>query len=449
MKEQILRAIEKSPADYTEIRLERRQWTTVAYQNEDLEHLDSSADAGGMVRVLVNGGWGIAVFNRLEDLNRYVEEACRVARAVSTQIRERVELAPLPPIQDDVPARMERDFRTISLREKQELLGSLNQLLRAHPGRQVRTGARYSDLFHEITYANSQDTCIREERPDITLTLSATTRQGDDIQTAFESHGAAAGFEAVAGKEVLAEVVARRAEDLLEAKPTKGGVYTVILNPLLAGVFIHEAFGHLCEADFLSKNERLREVLRLGRTFGSTELNVIDDGDLPGLRGNSRYDDEGTPRKRVHLIRNGILEGFLMGAQPTGNARAVSYRFEPIVRMRHTYIDRGPVPFQQMVSGVKEGVYACDAFGGQTELEQFTFSAGYAYQIQDGKIGGMLRDVVLTGNIFETLAQIDAIGDDLHILGSGGGCGKGGQNGLPTTVGAPHIRIQNLTIGGR
>jgi len=102
-----------------------------------------------------------------------------------------------------------------------------------------------------------------------------------------------------------------------------------------------------------------------------------------------------------------------------------------------------------MIKDVKHGIYAGYAFGGQTELEQFTFSAGYAREIVDGQLGEMLRDVVLTGNIFETLKGIDRIGNDLEIVGSSGGCGKGGQYPLGVTLGSPHIRIQNLTIGGR
>ena len=283
-------------------------------------------------------------------------------------------------------------------------------------------------------------------------------REGDgNVQLATESHGWAVGFEAVEGKEGLARAAAQRALDLLKAKPVTGGVYTTVLDHKLAGVFIHEAFGHQCEADFISKNPTLQEVLKPGRKFGVDELNVVEEGYLPGLRGNFKYDDEGTPRTKTYLIRDGVLEGFMhsretaarMGVEPKGNARAISYRYEPIVRMRNTYIDQGTVPFDEMIKDVEYGIYACNAFGGQTELEQFTFSAGYAYEIVNGKVGEMLRDVVLTGNIFETLKNIDRIGDDLQIVSSSGGCGKGGQYPLATTVGSPHIRIQNLTIGGR
>ena len=56
---------------------------------------------------------------------------------------------------------------------------------------------------------------------------------------------------------------------------------------------------------------------------------------------------------------------------------------------------------------------------------------------------------MLTGNVFETLMNIDAIGNDLVMFGGLGGCGKGGQSPLRVSDGGPHIRIKNVTIGGR
>ncbi|UCC75899.1 MAG: TldD/PmbA family protein [Anaerolineales bacterium] len=458
MRDRILQALEHSAADYTDIRVERHWRTEVVYQREHLHNAAASSEVGGIARCLVGGGWGIAVFNSIDDLERKVEDAHRIAQIVSTKLPETVELAPVAPVQDEVRVSLQKDPRTVALHEKQELLKSYNDILRTYSDSIVTTNARYTDSFQEITFANSAGTFIVEERPDVTLMLAATAREGEaNLQTAFEQCGEAAGFEAVEGQEHKAEAAARRAVDLLAAKPARGGSYTVVLDPLLAGVFIHEAFGHLCEADFVFKNARLQEILQPGRKFGVRELNVLEDGYIPGLRGNSKYDDEGTPRHRIHLIRDGILQGFMhnretaaiMGATPTGNARAISYRFPPIVRMRNTYIDRGNASFEQMLQGVQNGIYACAAFGGQTELEQFTFSAGYAYEIVDGTIGDMVREVVLTGNIFETLKNIDLIGNDLQIYGGAGGCGKSEQSPLPVTLGSPHVRIQNLTVGGR
>jgi TldD protein len=117
--------------------------------------------------------------------------------------------------------------------------------------------------------------------------------------------------------------------------------------------------------------------------------------------------------------------------------------------MTNTLIENGDMDFQSMISQIDDGIYACGAFGGQTMLEQFTFSAAYAYRIRKGRIDQLLRDVMLTGNVFETLHAIEAVGDDLKILSRGGGCGKGGQSPLPVAFGSPHLRIHDVIVGGR
>ena len=456
LEAKVREAIAHSRADYTEIRLERERRTQVLFQKENLENIESSTEVGGIVRSLVDGGWGIAVFNSLEELEERVEEAYRIGRAVSPKVSERAELAPIEPVEDEIRVSLGKDFREVPLAEKKELIEHYNRIMLSVPKIESTT-ARYTDSFREWLYANSEGTFILEERPDITLLLVATAREDDNIQRAFESLGEAQGYELVEDQEEKAEEVAKRAAALLSAKPVKGGTYTVVLDQELAGVFIHEAFGHLCEADFTFKNPRMRRILEPGREFGVKELNVIEEGYLPGRRGNYRYDDEGVPRRRIYLIREGVLQELMhsretaakLGTEPTGNARAISYRFEPLVRMRNTYIDKGEHTFEEMLRGIDHGIYAISAFGGQTEFEQFTFSAAYAYEIEHGELGEMLRDVVLTGNVFETLKNIDMIGNDLKIKGGAGGCGKGGQMPLPVTDGAPHVRIQNVIIGGR
>jgi TldD protein len=137
-----------------------------------------------------------------------------------------------------------------------------------------------------------------------------------------------------------------------------------------------------------------------------------------------------------------------MGEKTTGNARAVSYRFPPIVRMTNTYIEPGETTFEDMISDIKEGVYVKNWYGGTTSMEMFTFSSGEAYMIRKGKVAEALKPVVLSGNVFITLNNIDAVGNDLD-MNQGGGCGKGGQFPLPVSNGSPHIRINKCLVGGR
>ena len=161
--------------------------------------------------------------------------------------------------------------------------------------------------------------------------------------------------------------------------------------------------------------------------------------------------------EKTYLIREGILSGRLhsretaakMGERPTGNARALGYQFQPVVRMTNTCIGAGETSFEDMIRDVKLGIYALDMVGGQTTMEMFTFSAAYGYMIRDGKVAELVRDVVLTGNVFETLMHIEMVGSDLEWSASGGGCGKGGQSPLPVGLGGPHVRMRDVVVGGR
>jgi len=456
VEQQIKQAIAKSSADYTEIRVERALRSQVFFQKDKLENLEASSEFGGIVRVLKDGGWGIAVFNDISQLSDKVSEATRAAKLVASRSDAPVELAEVPVVQETVRADLKHDFRSVSLKEKKELAETYNKILLSHDKRIVSSQVRYTDSFREVTFANSEGTFLTQEVPDVTLIFFAVASDGgSNIQQGFESIGEASGFDLVLGREEEVRRAAQRAVDLLSAKPVVGGKYTVILDQDLAGVFIHEAFGHFCEADFLFKNERLSKIMTLGARFGEEILNVVDDGYMPGLRGNVPYDDEGVARAKTYLIKKGILTSLLhsretakkMGGSPTGNARAVSYEHEPIVRMTNTYIEPGTASFEELISEIKEGIYVKNWYGGTTSMEMFTFSAGEAYMIRRGRLAEPLRPVVLTGNVFATLMNIDGIGNDLD-MNQGGGCGKGEQVPLPVSNGSPHIRIRCCLVGG-
>lgn len=456
MREKIEAALKRSKADYTEIRLEERESTRVAFRGRNLETAGTVLDAGGIVRCLIKDrGWGIATFNDLSDLEKKVEQAYQCA--LQAQSSEPIELAPVPVTQKEIKATLARDFRDVSLAEKKALIEKYNQIVLGHSDKIIDSSSTYVDSFRRVIFATSEGTYIDQEIPMIMVGVFSIAREGDNVQSTHESISNQAGFEYVQGYEETVQKVAQRSVELLKAETVQGGVYPVVIDPVLAGVFIHEAFGHLSESDFVYENPKAREMMVLGRRFGRDILNVFEDGAVPGARGTHQFDDEGTPTRRNYLIKNGILVGRLhsretaakMGEPVTGNARAINYRHPPIVRMTNTAIENGETPFEEMIKDIKLGIYACDAYGGQTELENFSFSSGYAYMIRDGKIAEMVKDVILAGNLFTTLMNIDAIGNDFRWLNMGGGCGKGNQFPLPVSFGAPHVRIQDVVIGGK
>jgi TldD protein len=455
VRDRIKEALESSKADYTEIRLEERESTVVAYRGPNLETANAVIDTGGIVRCLCRDkGWGIATFNDRTDLLAKVEQAYECARIAQTDAP--IELAVIPASEAQIDAHLDQDFRGVSMADKRALAEAYNTVLLKHSSKIADTECHYSDSFGRIYFANSEGTFVVEERPMVTVLFVAIARDGNNVQTAIETRSAQKGFEFVQNHHELAQVTAQRAVELLDADTVVGGQYPVVINPGLAGVFIHAAFGHLSESDFVYENPRAQEMMVLGRRFGPDSLTVFDDGSLPGLRGTHPYDDEGTPTGRADLIRKGVLVGRLhsretaakMGEKPTGNARATGYRYPPIVRMTNTAIEGGQTHFEEMIRDIKLGIYACDAFGGQTALENFSFSSAYAYMIRDGQIAEMVKDVILAGNLFSTLMSIDAVGNDFVWSQAGGMCGKG-QGGLPVAFGAPHIRIQDVVIGGK
>ena len=411
---------------------------------------------GGSIRILMPGyGWGFAVFNSLDDIERSLIDAIDSSRAVVPE--EPIELVEVEPVVAEVIQSVDDDFREHSLQDKFDMLKEYDEIGASVDDRIIQRVLRYSDLHNREYLLTTEGARIVTETADCVLRTSFRARAADIVQSSHRSHASRNSFADLTNKQDMVRETARKSAQLLDAKSVKGGIYPVVLDTNLAGVFIHEAFGHLSESDFIDENPQAQEMMKLGRKFGPEFLNVFDDGRvMPEIRGTISYHDEGVPAGRTYLIEQGVLVGRLHSRQtagklsekPTGNARIQDFRYPPIVRMTNTAIEAGPHPAKNIFDGIKEGVYAIDAYGGQTQLENFSFSAGYGYMIRDGEIAELVRDVVLQGNLFETLANIDKIGDDFKWDKSGGYCGKDGQR-VPTAEGSPHVKINNVIIAGK
>ncbi len=449
---QLAETLKRYSADYIEVHLEESQTSHITYRGRKLESIGRATATGGNARALVRGGWGFVSFNNLDELPSKIELAIKQAQFVGN---EESKLAEVEPVIDTVLAEAGKNPLTIPLTAKKQLLDEYNALIWSTPKLQTSI-INYGDSHKKAIFLNSSGSYIKQERTGITLRLTAVATEGNEVQQAGLSLGSRGDFSLIQGIHQKVEQLAQRAVELLSAPQARGNEYTVVVDPVLAGVFAHEAFGHLSESDFVYENDRLRQIMTLGKEFGSPDLNIIDSAAMPGLRGSYKYDDEGVPATKTYLIREGKLVGRLhsretaakMNEKPTGNARAINYRYPPIVRMTNTYIEPGSASFDDIIGDIKEGVYAKNWYGGMTSMEMFTFSAGEAYMIRNGKVAELLRPVMLTGNVFTTLKNIDAIGNDLE-MNQGGGCGKGGQMPLPVSNGSPHIRIRHCLVGGR
>jgi TldD protein len=240
----------------------------------------------------------------------------------------------------------------------------------------------------------------------------------------------------------------------LEADSITPGEYPVILSPIVTGVFTHESFGHKSEADFMIGDEKMIKEWAIGTKVASEMVSIVDEGMSFMTTGYCPIDDEGNVKKKTYLITRGILTGRLHSAttamaldeENTGNARAMNFEFEPIVRMTNTYIENGHQSLEDLIKPIKKGLYIKDFYHG-SGLSTFTIAPSKCYMIVDGKISNPIKVAVLSGSVFETLNNIDGVANDFKVYSSAlGGCGKNDQWPLPVADGGPSILVSKMQV---
>jgi TldD protein len=224
-----------------------------------------------------------------------------------------------------------------------------------------------------------------------------------------------------------------------------------VLGPNVVGVFVHEAFGHLAEADLALSGGVLPN--NLGKKIASDVVTFFDDGTVNGAFGSFKYDDEGVPAQKTLLINDGVVTGLMHNREtaskfnvaPTGNARAEDFRVEPIIRMRNTFMAPRDYSFEELIEDMRSGYYFKSFRGGQANIDG-TFQVGIqeAYEIVKGELGEPVRNASISGNTLETLLKVDAAGKDFELWP--GRCGKGQTAFI--CDGGPHIRVKEVTVGG-
>jgi TldD protein len=449
------------PADYVEVRFEDSESTRILVRDGSVESARESVLAGGCVRALCNGGWGFVSFNDPLVLPDKISEAIKLASSAASRRQKASDsstrLAQCPQVRDSIEVQSaRRDPRAVPLASKVRLLLDYCALATSF-GSLIRTvQAMYSDRFTRLTFANSEGTYLTQNSLDVSGSIGVIAARGSATQYQVCPFGSSGDYAVVEGLEDDLKAACDLAARLLDAPQAECGEQTVVLDPSLTGVFIHEAFGHLAEADNLMRNPDLAEKMRLGRVLGPASLNVYDTGELHGVRGSLAYDDEGVKTRRVDLLREGHLMGRLhsretagmLGEPPTGNARALSHRYCPIPRMRTTCVGPGNATLEDLLKGVSRGIYARRVVGGSTNGENFVLRPGEAYLIRSGRLGPLVRDVVISGDVFETLSRVEAVGSDFIVSDGPGGCGKAGQTGLAVSTGGPTLRVGRLLVAG-
>jgi TldD protein len=448
-------ATQKFGAQYAEARAQKLYKTALTLKEERVEAAKQGIENGVAIRVLVNGAWGFASVGSLDTaiLEAAVSDACRMAKLASARLKKPIKLAAAKVINDRVISKPKKNPADILMEDKIKTALTVNSASLDVDKRIKSCSVDYLDLTGSSFFVNSDGSSIEQDKLYVWARITASAQSEGVFTFSREEIGSTAGYELFDQQtpEALGEKVAKLAIEQLNAKSPRGGKFPVVLGPNVVGVFVHEAFGHLAEADLALSGGVLAN--NFGKKIGSDLVTFYDDGTIKGAFGAFKYDDEGVESQKTLLIKDGVVTGLMhnretaqkFNAQPTGNARAEDFRVEPIIRMRCTYMAPRDQTFEELIKNVKSGYYFKSFRGGQANLDG-TFQVGIqeGYEIENGEVGGPVRNASISGNTLETLHQVSGVGKDFML--DPGRCGKGQTAFI--SDGGPHIIISKVVVGG-
>ncbi|MGI6622633.1 MAG: TldD/PmbA family protein [Acetivibrionales bacterium] len=436
---------------YTDVRIEEVYETLISYTLTKLDESRIRKYKAAFIRVFDGDLWYYSATSDLDQIQNEIEKLYQNARP-NHDILDHPIVRAFEVHKDTKLQYSSNSIEKTPKSEKENLLKSFFSVLNSHSSIKLWK-ALYIDARKTITLYSSKGTELVFDTQRAGYSIRMSFSEGDKTFSDSFQFASSSFDDLPKETDKLEKYIGKCEEFLRNAKPVTPGKYTVILSPLAAGVFAHESFGHKSESDFMVGDETMKKEWALGKKVGSDILSIVDSGQIPGS-GYVPYDDEGTAAKETYLIKDGKLTGRLHSASTaaaleervTGNARAINFEYEPIVRMTTTYIKPGSKTFNELVSEVDNG-YLIETIKHGSGLSTFTIAPSLAYRIENGKITDPVNISVISGTVFETLSEIDGLSDKLELLSFvTGGCGKMEQYPLPVGFGGPYVRVRNMMV---
>ena len=442
-------------ADDGELFLERRRSEALAFDDGRLKTASYDAAEGFGLRAVRGETAGYAHSTEISEAAlKRASETARLAVGAGGGTLAEPPRATNRRLYGDVDPFDDAEFAV-----KVEMLREIDAFARALDPRVVQVSASLAASMQEVEILRPEGLRLAESRPMVRLYISVIAEENGRRESGSAGGGGRHGLALLMGTDHWQDVARealRIAAVNLRAEPAPAGMMDVVLGPGWPGILLHEAIGHGLEGDFNRKGTSAFAGL-MGKRIAAPGVNVVDDGTIPDRRGSISFDDEGTPSARNILIEDGILVGYmqdrqnarLMGVPATGNGRRQSYAHAPMPRMTNTIMLGGDADPADVLTELKDGIYAVGFGGGQVDITngKFVFSCTEAYRVKDGKVGAPVKGATLIGDGATALQHIRAIGNDMALDPGIGNCGKNGQ-WVPVGVGQPTLLMGGLTVGG-
>lgn len=467
-EDMVLRALNiagSQDADYVEVRLQSDKSYSIVFRDGGLEVYSYGINEGISVRTLVNGCMGFSTTDslNLRSINEVAEESVRLAKA---QGSGGIELAEAQSYSISYEARVKKRFEDISLDEKLQYISDLDKEVLSLEN-DVKIASRTFILDYKLTrklVATSDGIMVSSVIPRFEIMMYIALSYNGRSITRFTGVGGSMGWEGIKvwnPRVFFSENIRALINVIKNAKEVDDGVYDIILGPETSGLAAHESCGHPFELDRILGREGAQagesyiKIDMLGKRVSIDEVTVIDDPTLPYSYGFYLFDDEGVKARPRYLIKEGVINEFLMnretaavlGLESNAAARASAYNREPIVRMANTYFAPGTHSFNELIEGVKKGIYL-KSFGEwniDDRRYNMRFIGQEAYLVENGEIKHPLWNPVFEITVPNFYARIDAVDKNLEFYPATCGKSDPGQ-GVPVYTGGPNIRVRGIHV---
>ena len=464
LTDKIIKYAEKSGVQYCDARAEQQVKKSILIENEEIEHIRNSEDRGIGVRLIKNGSWSFCSITNpksFEDIKNILDNTIRNSNYTVSDKKNKISLRdnPINKKQINFPVLKEPEIdelTTIGL-ECNKIIKDTSRIIKSVTNPYYTINSKY--------FTNTEGSEILQNFTDVVIEMIATSHESGLTQSVNITEGGRGGLELIETKsQISAKDIARKASELIYAKPVKEENTTVVMNPDFVSLLTHEILGHPSEADRVLGKEMAWAggawwKGKIGQKIGSEHLNVFDDPTIKESLGWYYFDDEGVKTKKTNLIEKGVLKNHMQNREtsevfntdPTGNMRATNYRYMPLIRMACTCIGNGDQNVEEIIKDVKNGYYISNMKIPSIDMKRYNWSIScqYAQKIKNGEITDLQRDVIVMGTAPKFFNSIDACGNDFTVRPITN-CGKGDPmqsmimgNGGPTIRGTATVKSVN------
>ncbi|MBC9913095.1 TldD/PmbA family protein [Chitinophaga varians] len=459
-----LNAARSKGATYTDVRIGRYLNQFIITREDKVENVVNTESYGIGIRVLANGSWGFASTDQMDkdSIARAAATAVAIAKENARLLTTPVQLAPQKGYGEvSWKTPIEKNAFDVPVKEKADLLLSVSDAA-------MKGGADYVGSFMFLVneqkyFASSDGSYIDQDVHRIWPTFQIT--KIDKATGKFETRNALSsprgmGYEYLIPREsdkirgvttlyrdrydMLedARQAGTQVGEKLKAKSVEPGKYDLVLDPSHLWLTIHESVGHPTELDRVlgyEANFAGTSFLTLDKwetkkfQFGSPLVNIVADKTQPGSLGAVGYDDEGVATQKWDLIKNGVLVNYqairdqahIIGLkQSQGCCYSQSWSDVQFQRMANVSLQPGTAPLTpaELIKNVERGIFIAGdgSFSIDQQRYNFQFGGQLFYEIKNGQIVGMLKDVAYQSNTQEFWNSCKAIADksDYRLGGS-------------------------------